>query len=152
MIDQSDAKNKELLEAIDQSRWLMNNGLANDVIKNQLMTYGAIAHPDITAVELDMNLEAKYIRYTLYVDKKLLKKINEFKELSESTGFWGLRKYKKMLLKHGNLHIDRILDKFIKDYCGQTWQTETLIKDFAGYVEGYEDVNDEGVNFSSGAD
>jgi len=149
MIDQLNAENKDLLELIDQSRWLMNNGLANDVIKNQLMTYGAIAHPDIEAVELDINLETKYIKYTLFVNKKLLNKINKFKELSKSTGFWGLRKFKKMLIKEGNLHVDRILDKFIKDYCGQTWQTETILKDFAEYVEGYEDV-DENSNFDSG--
>ena len=82
-------KQQHLAELVDHSRWLMNNGLANDVIKNQLMAYGAIAHPDVAAVELTMDMEGKTISYTLYVDSQLLKKINKFKELSKSTGFWG---------------------------------------------------------------
>ena len=145
-------RDKHLSELVDHSRWLLNNGLANDVIKNQLMTYGAIAHPEIEAVDLTVDMENRTVHYKLYVGSKLLKKINKFKELSTSTGFWGLRGYKKMLLKEGNLHLDRILDKFIKDYCGVTWSATTVVLDSKEYQDGYEDVEDENFNFDSGED
>jgi len=145
-------RQEQLSELVDHSRWLMNNGLANDVIKNQLMTYGAIAHPEIDAVEVAIDMDSHSISYTLYVSSKLLKKINKFKELSKSTGFWGLRSYKKMLLKEGNLHLDQILDKFIKDYCGVMWSTTTTVRDISEYQDGYEDVEDENFNFDSGED
>ncbi len=145
-------RQQHLAELIDHSRWLMNNGLANDVIKNQLMAYGAIAHPEIAAVQLQMNLEERSVHYQLYVDSKLLKKINRFKELSEIKSFWGLYLFKRMLKKDGNLHIDQILDKFIKDYCGSTWSATTTVLDISEYQDGYEDVEDENFKFGSGED
>ena len=145
-------KQQNIAELIDHSRWLMNNGLANDVIKNQLMAYGAIAHPEIAAVELSMDMEKRSVYYQLYVDSKLLKKINRFKELSESEGFWGLLFYKRMIKQEGNLHLDRILDKFIKDYCGATWSATTTVLDISEYHNGYEDVGDENFKFGSGED
>ena len=146
----SKAKEAELLQAVDHSRWLLNNGLANDVIKNQLFAYGGIAHPNILAVDLALDMENKCVKYDLFVDTKLLKKIKKFKELSESEGFWGLRKFKKMLIKEGNLHLDNILDNFIKDYCGRQWRTEIRILDYAEFVDSNEDVEDESVNFGHG--
>ena len=139
-------------QSVDHCRWLMNSGLANDTIKNQLITYGAITHPDIQAVELTVDFENKTVFYRLYIDSKLLNKVDKFKELSKATKFWGLYKFKRLLKKEGNLNFNSILDKFIKDYCGLQWKAEVDILNLSEYDDkGYEDSN-ESVNFSDEKD
>lgn len=129
---------KELAEYIDQHRWLMNNGLVNDGIKNQLFMYGSIVHKEVKAVEVDINVEKRLIHYQLFFDKKMLENLARFKELSTSTGLIGMWRFKRMLKKQGNLHLDRGLKQFIKDYCGPKWNVEIEYLDVAKYVEGYE--------------
>jgi hypothetical protein len=129
----------KLLEYVDNQRWLMNCGLFSDSAKNQLFMYGSIVHRDVRAVELDIDVEGKRVSYKIYVDKSLLKKIDKYHELSKATGFWGLRKFKKLLEKEGDLNFTRILNGFIRDYCGPKWSTDVTVLDFADYVEGYGD-------------
>ena len=66
---------KELLEYVDQQRWLMNNGLISDSVKNQLFFCGSVVHRDVQAVELQISPETKVVDYKIYVNKSLLKKI-----------------------------------------------------------------------------
>jgi hypothetical protein len=131
-------KSEELLEYVDNQRWLMNCGLFSDSAKNQLFMYGSIAHRDVKAVELDIQVESKNVSYKIYVDKSLLKKIDKYHELSKATGFWGLRRFKKLLEKEGDLNFAKILGTFVKDYCGPKWSVDVEVLDFADYVEGYE--------------
>lgn len=128
--------NKQLAEYLDQSRWLMNNGLINDGIKNQLFTYGSIVHKDILAVELDIKVENKALEYRLYFDETTLKLIAKYEELSKSQTLFGLWRFKRMLNKHGNLNLEHILTRFVKDYCGSAWSVKVILVDFKNYVEG----------------
>lgn len=127
---------KQLAEYLDQSRWLMNNGLINDGIKNQLFTYGSIVHKDLKALELDIKVETKELEYRLFFDEKTLKLIAKYDELSKSDSMWGLWRFKRMLKKHGNLNLQHILSKFVKDFCGPTWSVKVNLMDFKYYVEG----------------
>lgn len=130
---------KALAEFLDQHRWLLNNGLVNDGIKNQLMFYGSIVHKDVQAVELDINLEQKSVHYTIYIDKYLLNKVQKYERLSRSTGLFGMWRFKRLLKKEGNLNFNHILNKFVKEYCGPNWAAGVEIKDIANYVEGYSE-------------
>lgn len=41
---------KELAQFLDQERWLINNGLLTDSVKNQLFFCGSIVHTEVQAV------------------------------------------------------------------------------------------------------
>jgi len=128
---------KELVEFLDQNRWLMNNGLINDGIKNQLFMYGSIVHKEVKAVELNINVENKRLDYSLYFDVKMLKAIETYKELSNAKGLFGLWRFKRMLNKHGNLNLQHILNAFVKDFCGPGWSADVKLMDIEGYEEGF---------------
>ena len=127
---------KQLAEYLDQSKWLINNGLINDGIKNQLFTFGSVVHKDLKALELDIKVETKELEYRLFFDEKTLKLIAKYEELSKSDSMWGLWRFKRMLKKHGNLNIHHILSKFVRDFCGPKWIVKVNLMDFKNYVEG----------------
>ena len=101
--------------------------------------YGAIAHKDIQALELDIDPSRKLITYRLYCSISLLGKIEKYKQLSKSKGIFGLWKFKRLLKKEGNLNITFLLDKFVKDYCGPKWRVAVNLEDYKDYKDGYEE-------------
>lgn len=126
---------KELLEFMDQQRWLLNNGLVSENTKNQLFFYGSIAHKDIQALEVEVDVEKKMVAYRLFFDKKLMKKIDLYAELSKSTTLLGMWRFRRLLRKEGTLDFNAILSRFVKDFCGPTWHTSVEVLDFTKYVE-----------------
>ncbi len=126
---------KELIDYIDNQRWLLNNGLLNDASKNQLFLYGSIVHKEVQAVELAIDAPNKKVSYQIYVHADLLKKIEKFKALSTSKSFIGLWRFKRLIEKEGNLNFKHVLSNFVKDYCGPKWVAEVKVIDVAGYTE-----------------
>lgn len=136
---------KALAEYLDQTRWLLNNGLINDGVKNQLMFYGSIVHKDIQAVELSIDVAAKVIEYKLFVNDNLQKNIDLYNKLYKSNSIYGMWKFKRLLKKEGNLNFNHIISTFVKDYCGPKWLAKVNVLNISEYVEGYEkdgDVSD----------
>ena len=129
----------DLHDHIDHQRWLLEHGFINDLHKDNLYMYGAIVHKDVYAVQLDIDPARKLVRYELYCATSLLKKIEKYKQLSESTGVFGLWRFKRMLLKEGNLNIQHILSNFVKDYCGPKWKAKLDLKDYRDYKDGFEE-------------
>lgn len=129
----------QLLEYMDQHRWLLNNGLVSDGVKNQLFIFGSVVHKQIQAVELDINVEKKLVLYKLYADKDLIKKIELFNKLSKSNGIIDLWRFKRMLSKEGSLDLRRVIGRFVNDYCGPKWATEVEVLDFEKYLDGFGD-------------
>ena len=133
-----DNSNKESVEQmIDHQRWLMNNGLSNDIVKDQLYLFGAIVHKDIQAVELDVDFSKKLVSYKLYADRSLLKKISKFNTLSKSNSIFGLWRLKRLVKSEGNLNFASIVRRFVGDYLGPKWNSTVEIKNIAEYVDGY---------------
>jgi hypothetical protein len=130
-------KQVDLEEYVDQRRWLLNNGIIPDDIKNQLFFCGSIVHKEVQAVELDVDPEKKIVIYKIYVDKSLLKKIEKYKVLSRSTGLFGMWRFKRLLQKEGSLDFQKVLEKFVKDFCGNKWSVFAETLDFDLYVEGF---------------
>ena len=130
--------NKELNleEYVDQRRWLLNNGFITDDVKNQLFFCGSIVHKDVQAVEVEIVPETKTVQYKIYIDKDLIKKIEEYKVLSKSTSLFGMWRFKRFLKKEGALDFQQILGKFVRDFCGNKWSVSVEIVDFNSYVEG----------------
>ncbi len=127
--------NRELAEYVDQQRWLLNNGLISDDVKNQLFFCGSIVHKDVQAVEVDIVPDDRIIKYLLYFDKKTLNKVDKYHRLSKSTSLFGMWQFKRFLKKEGTLDFRNMLNKFVRDYCGPKWSTEVTIKDFDTYLE-----------------
>jgi hypothetical protein len=127
---------KELTEFLDQNRWLLNNGLVTDSVKNQLFFCGSIVHSDVQAVELDVVPEKKLVEYTIYVPRALMNKINLYKKLSTSTSLINMWRFKRFLKKEGALDFDKMLNKFVSDFCGPQWSAKTTVVNFDVYVEG----------------
>ena len=130
-----DQKEINLEEYVDQRRWLMNNGIISDDIKNQLFLYGSIVHKEVQAVEVKVESEKKVINYTIYVDKGLLDKIVQYEVLSKSDSLFGLWRFKRMLKKEGSLDFQQVLNSFVKDFCGPKWSVAVNTIDFEKYVE-----------------
>lgn len=129
-------KEMNLEEYVDQRRWLLNNGLITDDVKNQLFFCGSIVHKDVQAVEVEIVPETKLVQYRIYVDQDLIKKIGQYFVLSKSTSLFGMWRFKRFLKKEGALDFQQILNKFVKDFCGQKWNVAVDIVDFNSYVEG----------------
>lgn len=136
-----DAKSQmNLEEYVDQRRWLLNNGLITDDIKNQLFLCGSIVHKEVQAVELELDVtsEIKVVNYKIYVNNDLKKKIEKYSVLSKSTSLFGMWRFKQLLKKEGSLDFQQILYKFVKDFCGPKWNVTVEIVDFESYIEGLE--------------
>jgi hypothetical protein len=131
---------KELAEYMDQHRWLLNNGLVSDGVKNQLFVFGSVVHKQIQAVELDIDVEKKLVKYRLYADIDLIKKIELFNRLSKADGVIDLWRFKRMLKTEGSLDLRRVIGRFVTDYCGPKWGTEVQVLDFSGYLDGFGDA------------
>jgi hypothetical protein len=128
-------KNINLDEYVDQRRWLLNNGLITDDVKNQLFFCGSIVHKEVQAVELDLIADEKKVNYKIYVDKNLLKKIQKYKDLSKSNSLIGMWLFKRFLKKEGSLDFQQVLNKFVTDFCGPKWYATVEVVDFDTYIE-----------------
>lgn len=130
---------KDLAQFLDQERWLINNGLLTDSVKNQLFFCGSIVHSEVQAVELEITPEQKIVAYTIYVPKSLLKQIETYKKLSTATSLFGMWRFKRFLKKNGALDFQSMLNKFVSDYCGPKWTAQVTVADFDVYVDSIGD-------------
>lgn len=128
-------------EHLDHQRWLMNNGLLNDLHKDTLYLYGTLVHKEVQAVELDIDIENKSLTYVIYVGSKLFKSYQLYNELRTSDSIIGLWRLKRLLKKKGNLNFMAILGNFVKDYCGPKWNIKLEIKDFNSYEDGFKGID-----------
>lgn len=141
---------KELLKKVDHKRWLMNNQLFDDTIKNDLFFYGSISHPAVKAVEFRIDAEKKTVTYDIYLMEKDFKLTQKFLKLSKSNSFIGLWRYKNMLRKYGTLDPSKHVNAAIKDFCGASWSATANVKSFDEYDPSpYKE--DEGGEFGPGA-
>jgi hypothetical protein len=126
---------EKLTEMIDQERWLLNNGLITDHVKNQLFFFGSIVHTNVQAVEVQIQPESKSVDYIIYVDKAILAKIEKYKKLSTATSLFDMWKFKRFLKKEGSLDFRGILNTFVTDFCGPKWSVKLDVRDFDVYVD-----------------
>ena len=141
-------------EHLDHQRWLMNNGLLNDLHKDTLYLYGSLVHKDVRAVELNIQPENKTLEYIVYIDSGLFKSYQLYNELRTTSSIIGLWRLKRLLKKKGNLNFMAILSGFVKTYCGPKWNIKLEVKDFREYEEGFKGIdagsgNDPQVNLST---
>ena len=135
-------KEINLEEYVDQRRWLLNNGLITDDVKNQLFLYGSIVHREVQAVELDIEADKKLVKYKIYIDTNLVKKIAKYDVLSKSTTLLGMWRFKRLLKKEGALDFQKILSNFVRDFCGPKWSVTVETVDFNSYIEGLEEQSE----------
>lgn len=129
---------KDLAEYLDQGRWLLNNGMANEQVKNQLFMFGSVVHKEVQAVEVHIVPETKVVEYQVYIKADLIKKISKYKELSTRQDLIGMWRFKRFLKKEGNLNFTGILNKFVKEFCGSGWTVKVEEVDFEKYFDGVE--------------
>lgn len=129
----------ELTKMIDQERWLLNNGLVSDSVKNQLFFCGSIVHKDVQAVEVKIVPETKVVEYIIYVPDRLIKKIEEYHSLAVSQSTFGMWKFKRLLKKEGCLDFQKVLSAFVGEYCGYKWSATATVLSFDAYVDSLED-------------
>jgi hypothetical protein len=127
-------------EHLDHQRWLMNNGLLNDLHKDTLYLYGTLIHKDVQAVELKIDTDNKVLEYIVYIDNSLVKSYQLYNELRYTNSIIGLWRLKRLLKKKGNLNFMAILSGFVKDYCGPKWNVRLEVKDFRSYEEGFKET------------
>jgi len=133
---------KQLVEYIDQQRWLLNNGLVPDSIKNQLFIFGSIVHKDVCAVETHIHAEEKVIEYVIYFKKDILDMISKYKELSTATSLFGMWQFKRLLKREGSLDFHKMLNHFVSDFCGPRWTAKLTLLNFDVYVDSIGEESD----------
>lgn len=133
----------EINDHVDHQRWLLEHGFINDLHKDNLYMYGAIAHKDIKGLQLDIDVSNKIVTYSIYCDTSLLGKIDKYKRLSQSKGILGLWRFKRLLKKEGNLNFKFLLNTFVKDYCGPKWQVKLNLEDYENYEDGFKEQEQE---------
>lgn len=134
----------DVTEIMDSDRWLLNNGLVSDNVKNQLFFCGSIVHKDVQAVEVKVTPEKKLVDYIVYVGPELLAKVAKYNKLSVSKSVFGMWKFKRLLKREGCLDFQTILNSFVKDYCGPKWNVIVNIISFDSYVDSLEANNEDG--------
>jgi hypothetical protein len=135
-------ENTGIAQSVDSDRWLLNNGLVSDHVKNQLFFCGSIVHKDVQAVELKIKPEIKLVDYIIYVPPELIKKIDKYNKLSVSKSVFGMWQFKKFLKQEGCLDFQKILNAFVTDYCGPKWHAKANIISFDSYVDSLEAENE----------
>jgi len=125
----------DVTEIMDSDRWLLNNGLVSDNVKNQLFFCGSIVHKDVQAVEVRVIPEKKLVDYIIYVTPGLLAKIDRYQKLSSSKSIFGLWRFKRLLKREGCLDFQKVLNSFVADYCGPKWTTKASVISFDSYVD-----------------
>lgn len=135
-------ENSELVKIMDSDRWLINNGLISDSVKNQLFFCGSIVHPDVQAVELKITPEDKLVDYIIYVTPTLEKKIVKYKQLSTSKSLLSMWRFKRLLKKEGCLDFEKVLNSFVGEYCGPKWHAKASVLNFDSYVDSIEVANE----------
>lgn len=137
-------ENTDITQIMDSDRWLLNNGLVSDNVKNQLFFCGSIVHKDVQAVECKVTPEARLVDYAIYVPNSLIKKISKYNQLSTSKSLLGMWRFKRFLKKEGCLDFQKILNSFVTEYCGPKWSTKANIVSFDSYVDRIEAENEDG--------
>jgi hypothetical protein len=134
---------------MDHQRWLIENGLFNDLAKDTLYLYGSLVHKDVEAVHVVVDADAKRIKYTLYAPKSLAAKVQLYNGLVNAKSLIGMWRLRRLVRKEGSLNFNHILNKFVKDFCGPKWSAEMWLEDIDNYVDNLDDVRD-GPNADSG--
>lgn len=129
-------------EIMDSDRWLLNNGLVSDNVKNQLFFCGSIVHKDVQAVEVKVTPEKKLVDYIIYVTPDLLKKVAQYNKLSTSKSLFGMWRFKRLLKREGCLDFQKVLNSFVTDYCGPKWIAKAAVISFDSYVDSIEAENE----------
>lgn len=122
-------------EMLNTQRWLINNGLVPDSVKNQLFFYGSIVHPEVQAVEVKIRPETKTVEYVIYVPKEMMSKIERYKKLSTAQSLFGLWQFKRFLKKEGTMDFHGMINSFVRDFCGRGWIASVDVVDFDKYVD-----------------
>lgn len=139
----------DIAKIMDSDRWLLNNGLVSDNVKNQLFFCGSIVHKDVQAVELKIRPETKLVDYIIYVTPELIKKIAKYNKLSASKSVFGMWRFKRLLKQEGCLDFQKVLNSFVTDYCGPKWAAKASVLSFDSYVDSLEAEDEDGRNGES---
>jgi hypothetical protein len=133
----------EIEKNLDSDRWLLNNGLVSDNVKNQLFFCGSIVHKDVQAVELKIRPETRLVDYIIYIPPGLIKKIAKYNQLSVAKSVFGMWRFKRLLKKEGCLDFQKVLNSFVIDYCGPKWAAKASILSSDLYVDSLEVENED---------
>lgn len=147
---------------ISHQQWLINNGLANDMLKDNLFLIGSYLHPQIKNVLLYIDMSQKLIRFDLYTTRELFKDYHKYKKLLKASGKINAIRLKNLWKKHtdcksfsfkyfkiwlfgdltnyvlhnsARLDLDVMIDYQVKSLCGSGWKSVVTILNNTQYEE-----------------
>jgi len=138
MINELTEQAEDQLEksVFDTDRWLLSNNLISIHLKNDLFVYGAISHEEhVKALKVSIDLSKKQVNYVLFVPQRVLKASEYIKYNKNSSNLLKLIKVLFIHKRYGNLNFDIILNKFVKDRCGNDWSAHSELEDIKKYKE-----------------
>jgi hypothetical protein len=139
---------RELLNMIDNNRWLINNGIVSDYIKDNLFEFAALTHEDVKAVGCDIDVSKKLIHYSLFVPENLLERYKKYTKLVKLHRSKNINLFQKISLWHllrqsskryEILNFNETLDQCVKNLCGNKWNTIVKVLDVKEYTPNFGD-------------
>jgi hypothetical protein len=100
--------------------------------------YGSLVHRDVAALNLEIDVAKKTIKYTAFFDDAMMEKIRRFNEWQHSDSIITLWRLKRLIKKEGNLNFELIVQKFVRDFCGPSWVTTLTVDNVSNYVDSDE--------------
>jgi hypothetical protein len=113
----------------------MNNGLFSDSARDNIYLYGTLVHKEIEAVHATIDTEKRVVTYQLYAGPRLLSAVAKYERLVASDGLWDMWRLKRFLKKEGNLDFKAILERFVRDFCGEKWRVDFKLENVSAYVD-----------------
>ena len=129
----------DLKDPLYWTRWSMNSGLFTQKAKDTLYGYAYLAHQEVKAAEVSIDVQSKTVVYSLYLSKRLFSAVEVFRVCVKSGGIINLWRARRKVRKFGNLEFDKILSEFVSKLCGADWKTITTIRPEDEYVDAGRD-------------
>lgn len=109
--------------SLSTSRWLLENGLIDESIRENLVCYGYLASEDVVDFEVTFDIKKKSIHYRFFLEKEGLDRYNKYLRIAgkKPTSIFGkwlkLRALKKLIPDGGHcINIESNIKLFLRNF------------------------------------
>jgi len=130
--------------------WLLNLGYVTEHSEQNLILYGYLSAPDVSNVELMIDVDKKIVRYAVVLGKKGHFRYQLQRWLEGKSGLLGKLALLLFLRRLGSYDPAERIKWCIRDYAGPSWTTSTEVLSVKEYVKRTSESGAEGWVFQVG--
>lgn len=117
---------------VDSRRWLLNNNMITDSIKNDLFVLATIVNTKILAISLDVDFNKKSIDYVIYTDWLTMLRCSLAKKLKPKSFVYNLLSRYTGLLEDIYGHQD-VINNNVVFALGPSWKASLRFMHISSY-------------------